>query len=94
LVCAHYGIGKLIAVTILAELGDARRFSNSRDAVRYTGLDTVASNCTSCSADFGLPANVGGVRDALAAFVLDFGVERDAQVVGAAAACGELAVAG
>jgi transposase len=35
----HYGIGELTAVTILAELGDARRFSNSRDAVRYAGLD-------------------------------------------------------
>ena len=27
---AHYGIGELTAVTILAELGDARRFSSSR----------------------------------------------------------------
>ena len=36
---AHYGIGELTAVTILAELGDARRFSNSRDTVRYAGLD-------------------------------------------------------
>ncbi len=35
----HYGIGHLTAVTILAELGDARRFSSSRDAVRYAGLD-------------------------------------------------------
>jgi len=35
----HYGIGELIAVTILAELGDARRFSSSRDAVRYGGMD-------------------------------------------------------
>jgi transposase len=35
----HYGIGPLTAVTILAELGDARRFSSSRDAVRYAGLD-------------------------------------------------------
>jgi transposase len=34
-----YGVGGLIAVTILAELGDARRFANSRDAVRYSGLD-------------------------------------------------------
>jgi len=33
------GIGPLTAVTILAELGDARRFSSSRDAVRYAGLD-------------------------------------------------------
>src|SRR5881398_1581678 len=36
---AHYGIGALTAVTILAELGDAHRFSSSRHAVRYAGLD-------------------------------------------------------
>lgn len=36
---AHYGIGALTAVTILAELGDARRFSSSREAVRYAGMD-------------------------------------------------------
>jgi transposase len=35
----HYGIGALTAVTILAELGDCRRFSSSRHAVRYAGLD-------------------------------------------------------
>src|SRR3954468_4034490 len=35
----HYGIGPLTAVTILAELGDARRFSSSREAVRYSRLD-------------------------------------------------------
>jgi transposase len=35
----HYGIGELTAVAILAELGDARRFSSSRHAVRYAGLD-------------------------------------------------------
>jgi transposase len=35
----HYGIGELTAVTILAELGDARRFSSSRHAVRYAGRD-------------------------------------------------------
>jgi transposase len=29
----HYGIGKLTAVTILAELGDCQRFSSSREAV-------------------------------------------------------------
>jgi Transposase IS116/IS110/IS902 family len=34
-----YGVGELTAVTILAELGDPRRFQNSRDAVRYGGLD-------------------------------------------------------
>jgi transposase len=35
----HYGIGPLTAITILAELGDARRFGSSREAVRYAGLD-------------------------------------------------------
>jgi transposase len=35
----HYGIGELTAVTILAELGDCRRFSSSRRAVRYGGMD-------------------------------------------------------
>jgi transposase len=37
----HYGIGELTAVTILAELGDARRCSSSRHAVRYAGLDIL-----------------------------------------------------
>jgi transposase len=36
---AHYGIGALTAVTILAELGDCRRFGSWRHAVRYSGLD-------------------------------------------------------
>lgn len=35
----HYGIGALTAVAIVAELGDTRRFSSSRQAVRYAGLD-------------------------------------------------------
>jgi transposase len=35
----HSGVGPLTAVTILAELGAARRFSSSRHAVRYAGLD-------------------------------------------------------
>jgi transposase len=35
----HYGIGPLTAVTIVAELGDARRFASSREAVRYAGID-------------------------------------------------------
>jgi len=34
-----YGVGGLTAITILAELGDVRRFHNSRDVVRYGGLD-------------------------------------------------------
>jgi transposase len=39
LIAAHSGIGPLVAVTILAELGDCRRFSSSREAVRYAGID-------------------------------------------------------
>ena len=34
-----YGIGALTSVTILSELGDVRRFSSSREAVRYAGMD-------------------------------------------------------
>src|SRR3954471_13684461 len=34
----HFGVGEVTAVTILAELGDARRFSSSREAVRYAGM--------------------------------------------------------
>lgn len=41
----HFGIGELTAVTILAELGDPSRFSSSRQAVRYAGMDiTVAES--------------------------------------------------
>ena len=36
---AHYGIGELTSVAILAEFGDCRRFSSSRQAVRYAGMD-------------------------------------------------------
>ena len=89
---AQYGIGPLVAVTILAELGDCTRFSSSRLAVGYSGLETLASNCTSCSGDFGL-RDVGGVRDPLAASLLDVGREWDPQAVGAVTARRELAVA-
>jgi transposase len=34
-----YGVGPVSATAILAELGDARRFSSSDDAVRHAGLD-------------------------------------------------------
>ncbi|MGH7706223.1 MAG: IS110 family transposase [Candidatus Dormibacteria bacterium] len=41
----EYGIGVITSVAIWAELGDCRRFSSSRDAVRHTGLDiTVHSS--------------------------------------------------
>lgn len=35
----HYGIGKITGPTIIAELGDTRRFANRQAVVRYTGLD-------------------------------------------------------
>lgn len=41
LIASHYGIGGLTAPTILAELGDARRFRNGDAVVRYTGLDVT-----------------------------------------------------
>lgn len=40
-----YGVGHLTSVMIWAEMGDTRRFSASRQAVRHTGLDiTVYSS--------------------------------------------------
>jgi transposase len=39
LLTRHYGIGQVTAPTILAELGDARRFAGGDQVVRYTGLD-------------------------------------------------------
>jgi transposase len=44
LIDRHYGIGMLIAPTILAELGDARRFANGDAVVRHTGLDVTAQS--------------------------------------------------
>jgi transposase len=35
----HYGIGAITAPTILAELGDVRRFAGGDQVVRYMGLD-------------------------------------------------------
>lgn len=44
---AHFGIGPVTSVAIWAELGDVRRFGNSGDVVRHTGLDiTVYSSDT------------------------------------------------
>jgi transposase len=41
----HYGVGELTSVALLSELGDTRRFSSSRKAVRYAGMDiTVHSS--------------------------------------------------
>ena len=36
---SQFGVGELIALTFLAELGDASRLSSSRKAVRFAGLD-------------------------------------------------------
>ena len=45
LMMAHYGVGELTSVALLSELGDTRRFSSSKKAVRYAGLDvTVRSS--------------------------------------------------
>ena len=42
-----FGVGPVTAVAIWAELGDVRRFGNSDDVVRHTGLDiTVYSSDT------------------------------------------------
>jgi transposase len=41
----QFGIGAVTSVAIWAELGDVRRFGNSDDAIRHTGLDiTVYSS--------------------------------------------------
>ncbi len=41
LISRLYGIGPVSATAILAELGDARRFTSSDDAVRHCGLDVT-----------------------------------------------------
>lgn len=42
---AHYGVGELTSVALLSELGDTGRFSSSKKAVRYAGMDiTVRSS--------------------------------------------------
>jgi hypothetical protein len=35
----EYGLGALLATVVWEELGDTRRFTSSRHAVRHTGLD-------------------------------------------------------
>src|SRR5215213_3169548 len=45
LMMSHYGVGELTSVALLSELGDTRRFSSSKKAVRYAGMDiTVHSS--------------------------------------------------
>src|SRR5215216_2904775 len=44
----HYGVGELTSVALLSELGDARRFSSSRKAVRFAGFGFAPSSRTAC----------------------------------------------
>jgi transposase len=37
----HHGVGELTSVALFSELGDTRRFSSSKKAVRYAGLDVT-----------------------------------------------------
>jgi transposase len=37
----HYGVGELTSVALFSELGDTRRFSSSKKAVRYAGMDVT-----------------------------------------------------
>ena len=54
---AHFGIGPVTSVAIWAELGDVRRFANSDDVVRHTGLDiTVYSSYAEDDVKPGNPA--------------------------------------
>jgi transposase len=46
LIARLYGVGPVSATAILAELGDARRFSSSDDAVRHAGLDVTVHHPT------------------------------------------------
>jgi Transposase IS116/IS110/IS902 family len=47
LIDRHDGIGMLLAPTILAELGDARRFAGGDAVVRHTGLDVTVHSSDS-----------------------------------------------
>ena len=44
ILCRHCGIGQVLAATILAELGDTRRFSSSRQSVRFAGIDVTVED--------------------------------------------------
>ena len=65
-------------------------FLDHLELERHNSARTMASNCTSCRCDLGL-RDVSGVRDALAAFLLDVCWERDAVAVGVAVAGSEFA---
>jgi transposase len=59
----HYGIGPILAE--VAELGDARRFSSSREAVRYAGLDITVHQSDSRRAPGHLSRPAGAALGAL-----------------------------
>jgi transposase len=44
---ALWGVGPLLGPIIWSEMGDTRRFSSSKQAVRYTGLDITVSDSDS-----------------------------------------------
>jgi transposase len=44
LMAAHYGVGPLTAAAVWSEYGDCRRFANSDQAVRHTGLDVTVDS--------------------------------------------------
>jgi len=52
---AQYGVGEITAVALWAELGDTRRFSASRKAVRHTGLDITVHSSTESGPAVGSP---------------------------------------
>lgn len=54
----HYGIGTVTAVAIWAELGDARRFSSSRQAVRHAGLEVTVYSSDNKRAPAASPGRV------------------------------------
>ena len=62
-----FGIGPLLSTAILAELGDARRFSSSRHAVRFAGLDITVYASDAHRAPGRLATGLDAARQAAAA---------------------------
>jgi transposase len=56
----RYGIGWLTAVAIWAEFGDVRRFTGSRQAVRFTGLEITSRSRTANAPAGTWPARLPG----------------------------------
>jgi transposase len=47
----QWGIGPILSTAILAELGDTRRFSSSRQSVRFSGLDVTVEESQQANPD-------------------------------------------